>query len=55
MEMDDIIKLNVGGNIHQCYKSTLMLYPDALLARMLSSGKFQKISFLCSTFFLLIY
>lgn len=34
---DEIILLNVGGKRHSVYKSTLLTYPDTLLARMILS------------------
>jgi hypothetical protein len=36
--MDPILTLNVGGRIFQTHQSTLMKYPEAMLARCLTNG-----------------
>ena len=35
---EEVVKLNVGGRQFTTYKSTLMAYPDTMLARMFSSS-----------------
>jgi len=35
---EELIQLNVGGRIFGCYKSTLLTYPETLLARMFSTS-----------------
>lgn len=35
---EDVVKLNVGGQLFTTYKSTLMAYPDTMLARMFSTS-----------------
>ena len=35
---EELVKLNVGGRSFTTYKSTLLAYPDTMLARMFSSS-----------------
>jgi hypothetical protein len=35
---EEVVKLNVGGKLFTTYKSTLMAYPDTMLAHMFSSS-----------------
>eukprot|EP00026_Physarum_polycephalum_P003231 Phypoly_transcript_03241.p1 GENE.Phypoly_transcript_03241~~Phypoly_transcript_03241.p1 ORF type:complete len:534 (+),score=98.64 Phypoly_transcript_03241:111-1712(+) len=37
-EKEEVINLNVGGKKFTCYKSTLLSYPDTLLARMFTTS-----------------